>query len=309
MAAINFDLNALCGNKWRFADTCRQYKDQGNCLQAIASFMNSSIKTVEGWIKTSETFPPEVRFPDIAPSVYHILVDLPNPIEAVKFARDEKFTVADAVKLRRKYVKHKRIGGRPFALVDEDLLVELYEKGFTDAEISEKLGVSRATIFRYREDLGLPPLRSIGKRGEGKSRKGQEAERLARVQKAADLKKQGLNTKEISQKLGVSQRNVQKYLQQAGVSDLTTYRDKVVEMYEEGKAVAEIAKELNCDQNTVRYHIRNSVGKPGNPMVAIAELTAMVERLEAENQALKKQCMTYLGQLSSINVRRFRRIS
>lgn len=48
------------------------------------------------------------------------------------------------------------------------LFVELYQKGFTDEMIAQKLGISRATVIRKRRELGLRPNRKRGERGPGK---------------------------------------------------------------------------------------------------------------------------------------------
>lgn len=180
---IALDLNAICGDRWKFADTCRQYQDQGFCLQSIAQLMKCSVKTVQDWINTSKTFPPEYRYKELAPTVYNILADMPDPIETIKFARDEEYTVAKATQLKRKYINFRKRGkpsGRPFTLLNEDALVDMYNKGFSDGEIAEKLGVNRTTVLRRREVLGLSSVRKIGERGLGKTSKTSETSKMGK---------------------------------------------------------------------------------------------------------------------------------
>ena len=45
--------------------------------------------------------------------------------------------------------------------------VTLYSKGLTDGEIATKMKVSRRTVIRRREELGLKPNRTSGQRGPG----------------------------------------------------------------------------------------------------------------------------------------------
>lgn len=59
-------------------------------------------------------------------------------------------------------------GGRPTIDIDMNKFVTLYSKGLADGEIAHKMKVSRTTIIRRREELGLKPNRTSGQRGPGK---------------------------------------------------------------------------------------------------------------------------------------------
>ena len=61
-----------------------------------------------------------------------------------------------------------RKGGRSAIDIDMNKFVALYSKGLPDGEIARELKVSRRTIIRRREELGLKPNRTSGQRGPGK---------------------------------------------------------------------------------------------------------------------------------------------
>lgn len=81
---LNIDISALCRDRWQFADTCREMHDSGMCISSIALLTKYSETTIENWIKTSETFPPEYRFEEITPSAYLHLLKMPDPIEPIQ---------------------------------------------------------------------------------------------------------------------------------------------------------------------------------------------------------------------------------
>jgi len=62
----------------------------------------------------------------------------------------------------------RKEGGRPAIDIDMNKFVTLYSKGLTDGEIATKMKVSRRTVIRRREELGLKPNRTSGQRGPGK---------------------------------------------------------------------------------------------------------------------------------------------
>ncbi len=168
---VALDLNALCSDRWQFADTCMKNEDEGMCISSIAKLMKCGTKSVSDWIRTARTFPPKYRRPEIAPSVYRILSDMPNPYEAIQFAVNEKFTTINAVQLRKQYSQYQsrsqyKRTGRPFVIIDIERFVQLTEEGKTDAEIAMAMGVSRATVVNYRQKYGIDANRGIGQKGQ-----------------------------------------------------------------------------------------------------------------------------------------------
>jgi hypothetical protein len=254
-------------NAFEFGDVCREFIQAGGDIETAARLFKRKINTIQLWINLSEQFPPEYRFPEIAPSYYLNLSRAPDPFKAVQFVRQEylrgypmseveidglitqwlkhksrrpfvlanytrikyhqnidKFTdeqTAEAMGLPVEFITRlrfqregripdflntesidyvivlqKRIenlekqlppsiepddtivelrmyktGGRPEKPVDSGRLISLHAQGLTDEEIAKKLNISRSTIIRRREDLGLPPNRTRGQRGPGKSTK------------------------------------------------------------------------------------------------------------------------------------------
>ena len=63
--------------------------------------------------------------------------------------------------------------GRPVINVDMNKFLALYTKGLTDGEIANKMKVSRPTVIRRREELGLKPNRTTGQRGPAKKAQGE----------------------------------------------------------------------------------------------------------------------------------------
>ncbi len=69
----------------------------------------------------------------------------------------------------QKNVQNKK-GGRPAIEIDRNKFMKLYDEGMTDQAIADALGVSRQTVMRTREKMGLKPNRKRGERGPGKVR-------------------------------------------------------------------------------------------------------------------------------------------
>ncbi len=62
---------------------------------------------------------------------------------------------------------------RPKAMIDEELFLKLYEKGFSDLAIANYFSVHRSTIVRKRQQLSLSPTRGRGERGPGRVQPGE----------------------------------------------------------------------------------------------------------------------------------------
>lgn len=88
---------------------------------------------------------------------------------------------------RQKNVQN--LGGRPGAEIDQKVLRELHRNGLTDQQIAEHLQVSRQTVIRFRQALGLEPNRKRGGRGAGAVREDkayyEEAKRVMRIPEVA----------------------------------------------------------------------------------------------------------------------------
>ena len=59
----------------------------------------------------------------------------------------------------------RKKGGRPAIDIAANKFLALYSKGLADGEIAEKMKISRRTVIRRREELGLKPNRASGQRG------------------------------------------------------------------------------------------------------------------------------------------------
>jgi len=63
--------------------------------------------------------------------------------------------------------------GRPVINIDMNKFIALYTKGLTDGEIATRMKISRPTVIRRREELGLKPNRTSGQRGPSKKAQGE----------------------------------------------------------------------------------------------------------------------------------------
>lgn len=63
--------------------------------------------------------------------------------------------------------------GRPAINIDMNKFIALYTKGLTDGEIATRMKISRPTVIRRREELGLKPNRTSGQRGPSKKAQGE----------------------------------------------------------------------------------------------------------------------------------------
>ncbi len=80
-------------------------------------------------------------------------------------------------------------GGRPAIEIHKETFLRLYNEGLADQIIAQNLGISRQTVIRFRESMGLKPNRKRGERGPGKVREDksyyQEVKRVMRIPEVA----------------------------------------------------------------------------------------------------------------------------
>ncbi len=141
---------------------------------------------------------------------------------------------------------HDRRGRR--RLFTDQQLIELYEKGFNDPEIGEKLGTSKVTVWYHRRRLGL---KSHGNR------------RLFTDQQLIELYDQGLYDREIGEKLGVTHVTVSKHRKRLGLEAHGHKRrftdQQLITLHEKGLNAIEIGEELGVSKSMV-YKYRKKLG-------------------------------------------------
>ncbi|MCC7570573.1 hypothetical protein KO465_04455 [Candidatus Micrarchaeota archaeon] len=123
------DLNALSGNRWKFAETLKKYKDKGMCNQALATLMSCSYQTVTNWLRVIETFPPEYQFSNIPASYYITLMRADDPLQAAKYASENNLTLAEIRKLTKEGIPAKATAALSKArfteYIDPDAVIQM----------------------------------------------------------------------------------------------------------------------------------------------------------------------------------------
>ncbi len=144
------DLNVLSGNRWKFAETLKKYKDDGMCAQALATLMNCSYQTVINWLRVVETFPPEYRFSNIPPSYYITLMRADDPLQAAKYASENNLTLAEIRELIKEGIPAKATAALPKTrlteLIDPDAVMQLQYELETIREVAQNLWVENAAL-------------------------------------------------------------------------------------------------------------------------------------------------------------------
>jgi hypothetical protein len=67
----------------------------------------------------------------------------------------------------------RKTGGRPAIDINLKNFIAWHSKGLSDGEIASKMKISRPTVIRRREELGLKPNRTAGQRGPAKRAQGE----------------------------------------------------------------------------------------------------------------------------------------
>lgn len=140
------DLNVLSGNRWKFAETLKKYKDDGMCAQALATLMNCSYQTVINWLRVVETFPPEYRFSNIPPSYYITLLKADDPLQAAKYAHENNLSRKQISELVKKKLPAKPVVSQEISIIDPDAVLQLQYELETIREAAQNLWIENAAL-------------------------------------------------------------------------------------------------------------------------------------------------------------------
>ncbi len=128
---------------------------------------------------------------------------------------------------------------------DEDLidLTVLYEKGLSDTEIAEALGVTRGVVKYQRHKLGLLH------------------KRLFTDQELVDLHQEGYNDREMSEKLSASEAVIFYHRKRLGLkanryTNSNRLNDRLIVLHGKGLNDREMAKELGISKDVVSQRRR-----------------------------------------------------
>lgn len=144
--------------------------------------------------------------------------------------------------------------------VDEVAFEELYNRGFTDREIADVMGVKQDTVKKFRQRRGLSPNTS----------------KLIENSRFEELYSRGLTDREIADAMGVKRSTVKKFRQRRGLPPNSGSKKKskikiktLLELVSENKNDLEIAKTLKVTRQTIinnrkKYNIESVFG-PGRP--------------------------------------------
>jgi len=134
----------------------------------------------------------------------------------------------------------------------DDNLLQLYEKGMTDRQIADELGVSQSAVNYRRGKLGLP---SNFERKEPSN------------DLIKDLNQRGYTDRQIAERLGISQASVNYRRQRLGLpSNFKAEKlsdDNLLLLYDEGLSDREIAEELGVTPAAINYR-REKLGLASN---------------------------------------------
>jgi DNA-binding CsgD family transcriptional regulator len=142
---------------------------------------------------------------------------------------------------------------RPGALIVGEALsrrmMELYSMGLGDREIAEAVGVSRWSVWHWRNRLGLPP----------------RSKRNLLESRFRELYRRGLNDREIGRALGLSHYTVRRW--RARLNLPTRHprreipREELVSLLSQGLTYGEIAEALGFHPDSIRAR-RRQLGLP-----------------------------------------------
>lgn len=139
-------------------------------------------------------------------------------------------------------------GSKPLSQERVDQILELSRRGMPYMQIAEKVGVSTATVYKYRQENGLKV-------------QGRELaeERRARV---AELTKRGMSASLIADILKVTDRTVVRDRKVAGISQpgprlLTPEEVEVVErLLDDGASLTEAARTIGRNRASLHHNNR-----------------------------------------------------
>jgi len=150
--------------------------------------------------------------------------------------------------------------------LDNDLIKQLYNQGFTGRDIGKRLGVNRSTIYDRLKQMGVevrPPhgIHAVG----GKAPLIDLDDDLIK-----QLYSQGYTTREIAKQLGTGHTTILKHLKQMGVErrpaspPIPLDNEIIKQMYEDGFSSYEIAEELGVSNKTILKRLK-AMGVPIRP--------------------------------------------
>ena len=164
---------------------------------------------------------------------------------------------------------------------------ELYDKGMTDREIANVLGIGPGSVWYWRKLLGLPPVA-----------------KNAEPPRFGELWKQGLTDEEIAARSGVSRRTVQTWRYKNHLKAnpksyepnrmLEERRRKMRELYDRGLNDREIAAATGISEKTAAK-FRQSNGLPPHPRERSRKFDTVKARKLREQGLTDREIAEQLG--------------
>jgi DNA-binding NarL/FixJ family response regulator len=124
-------------------------------------------------------------------------------------------------------------------------ILKLHEKGLSLVKIAKLLNMTRSTV---------------GYHSHGVIHKEHSAEFKAKVETILELRKQGLTNEKIAEKLGLSFRQVYYIVVKGKIGNRprkTLPTEKIIQAFEAGQKVKEIAENLGFSRDTIRLTLHN----------------------------------------------------
>ena len=141
---------------------------------------------------------------------------------------------------------------------NKEKILELYNQELEIKEIAKKLNLAYSTIHRYIKELGE----------EGRIQERKNLKQRKREERILELYSQGLEIKEIAKKLNLAYSTVHRYIreleEEGRVEERKSVRksvkierkEKVLELYNQGTEVKEIAMRLDVSVVTIKTYIK-----------------------------------------------------
>jgi uncharacterized protein YjcR len=139
--------------------------------------------------------------------------------------------------------------------IDKDRFKNLYEKGYNDRQIAEKMGFTKDSISNYRRRVGLPSHR-----------------KYCDYSKCMDLYQRGYNDVQIASELGLAKNTVGIWRKRNGLPShnaiqisvidrvIEELKDTIADLYFKGYSDYKIGKTLNIPVHTVnRWRVQNKL--------------------------------------------------
>lgn len=152
--------------------------------------------------------------------------------------------------------------------INQDIIVQMWNEGRSQQDIADKLDTHVDTVFDYlmeAKDAGIE-LRNIPK----------SKEKIDRYKKFLELRKLGMDTKEIASQLGISKKRIGFYEKRSETEKQRTILDKLLDMWDEQCNPQEIVKAISNDI------IANADQKHNSKRMVIELLKSMLPQDVAE---------------------------